>query len=152
MKKPAYLPVSAAGQGDCAQEQQDQSRTPHRALPARSTQAAQADGILANDRRLDQSSGQADPIVANHSRCQASSVSGRTMVPISWSTRRRRFFALADKRMRWSAVNRRRRGPKLLSKDTILGLEIVDHLALLLVDPAGHGDYEKLERMRNRSH
>ena len=29
---------------------------------------------------------------------------------------------------------------ELLSKDAILGLEIVDDLALLLVDPAGQGD------------
>src|ERR1700704_4252847 len=33
---------------------------------------------------------------------------------------------------------------ELLSEHAILGLEIVDHLALLLVDPAGQGDKEKL--------
>jgi hypothetical protein len=35
--------------------------------------------------------------------------------------------------------------PELLSKDAILGLEIVDHVALLLVDPAGQRDEEKLQ-------
>ena len=43
-------------------------------------------------------------------------------------------------------------GTELLSKDAILGLEIVDHLALLLVDPAGQGDEEKPQRVRNRKH
>jgi hypothetical protein len=42
--------------------------------------------------------------------------------------------------------------PELLSKHAILRPEIVDHLALVLVDPAGQGDKEKLERMRERSH
>src|SRR5262249_42628889 len=41
---------------------------------------------------------------------------------------------------------------ELLSKDAILGLEIVDHLALLLVDPAGQGDEEKPQRVRNWNH
>ena len=41
---------------------------------------------------------------------------------------------------------------ELLSKDAILGLEIVDDLALLLVDPAGQGDEEKPQRVRNRNH
>jgi hypothetical protein len=31
-------------------------------------------------------------------------------------------------------------------------LEVLDHLALLLVDPAGQGDKEKLEGMRKRKH
>jgi hypothetical protein len=41
---------------------------------------------------------------------------------------------------------------QLLSKDAILGLEIVDDLALLLVDPAGEGDEEKPQRLRIRKH
>jgi hypothetical protein len=41
---------------------------------------------------------------------------------------------------------------ELLPEHAILGLEIVDYLALLLVDPAGQGDKKKPERMRNRSH
>jgi len=41
---------------------------------------------------------------------------------------------------------------ELLSEHTILRPEIVDHIALVLVDPAGQGDKEKLERMRERSH
>jgi hypothetical protein len=41
---------------------------------------------------------------------------------------------------------------ELLSKDAILGLEIVDHLTLLVVDPAGQGDEEKPQRVRNRNH
>jgi hypothetical protein len=41
---------------------------------------------------------------------------------------------------------------ELLSKDAILGLEIVDDLALLLVDRAGQGDEEKPQRLRNRNH
>jgi hypothetical protein len=39
---------------------------------------------------------------------------------------------------------------ELLAEHAILGLEIVDHLALVLVDPAGQGDHEKLERRHKR--
>ena len=35
---------------------------------------------------------------------------------------------------------------------TIFFLEIVDDVALLLVDPAGHGDDEELQRLRKRTH
>jgi len=41
---------------------------------------------------------------------------------------------------------------ELLSEHAILRPEIVDHIALVLVDPAGQGDKEKLEWMRERSH
>ena len=41
---------------------------------------------------------------------------------------------------------------ELLSKDAILGLEIVDYLALLLVDPSGQSDEEKPQRVENRNH
>src|SRR6516162_10917443 len=36
---------------------------------------------------------------------------------------------------------------ELLSKDAIFSLEIIDHLALLLVDPAGQGDEQKPQRV-----
>jgi hypothetical protein len=38
---------------------------------------------------------------------------------------------------------------ELLSKDTILGLQILNHLALLLVDPAGQSDEEEPQWRRN---
>ena len=41
---------------------------------------------------------------------------------------------------------------ELLAEHPILGLEIVDHVALLLVDPAGQGDEEKPQRVRSRNH
>jgi hypothetical protein len=41
---------------------------------------------------------------------------------------------------------------ELLSEDAILRPEIVDDIALVLVDPAGEGNNEKLERMRERRH
>ena len=34
----------------------------------------------------------------------------------------------------------------------VLGLEIVDHFALLLVDPAGERENEESERVRQRRH
>jgi hypothetical protein len=69
------------------------------------------------------------------------------MVPISWSTRRRRFFALAAN-LPESQSSR----SELLPEYAILRLEIVDHLALVLVDPASKGNQEELERMRERRH
>jgi hypothetical protein len=42
--------------------------------------------------------------------------------------------------------------PELLAEHAILRLEVLDHLALVLVDPAGQGEKEKLERMRDRKH
>ena len=41
---------------------------------------------------------------------------------------------------------------ELLPKDTILSLEIINDLALLLVDPPGERDNEKVKRVRNRNH
>jgi hypothetical protein len=41
---------------------------------------------------------------------------------------------------------------ELLSKDANLDLEILNDLALLLVDPACQSDEEKLQRVRNRDH
>ena len=43
-------------------------------------------------------------------------------------------------------------GGDLLAQDPVLFLEIVNDIALLLVDPAGEGDDEKLERPRERTH
>ena len=40
----------------------------------------------------------------------------------------------------------------MFPEDAVLFLEIVDDVALLLVDPAGHGDNEKLQRMRKLAH
>ena len=41
---------------------------------------------------------------------------------------------------------------ELLSKDAVLGLEILNDLALLLVDPACQSNEEKLQRVRDRAH
>ena len=41
---------------------------------------------------------------------------------------------------------------ELLAKDAVLFLEIGDDVALLLVDPAGHGDDEELQRVRKLPH
>jgi hypothetical protein len=41
---------------------------------------------------------------------------------------------------------------QLLEEHAILGLEIVDHVALVLVDPASQGDHEEPERIRKRRH
>jgi hypothetical protein len=41
---------------------------------------------------------------------------------------------------------------ELFAEDAILGLEIVDDLALLLVDPACERDHEEPERVRQRRH
>jgi len=41
---------------------------------------------------------------------------------------------------------------ELRAEHAILGLEIVDHVALLLVDPARQGHNEELERIREGSH
>jgi len=41
---------------------------------------------------------------------------------------------------------------ELRAEHAILGLEIVDHVALLLVDPARQGHNEELERIREPSH
>ena len=43
-------------------------------------------------------------------------------------------------------------GRELFPKDAVLFLEIVDDVALLLVDPAGHGDDEELQRVRTLVH
>ena len=43
-------------------------------------------------------------------------------------------------------------GGDLLAQDPVLFLEIVDDIALLLVDPTGEGGDEKLERLRERTH
>ena len=43
-------------------------------------------------------------------------------------------------------------GGDRLAQDPVLFLEIVNDIALLLVDPAGEGDDEKLERLRERTH
>ena len=43
-------------------------------------------------------------------------------------------------------------GTELLSKDAILRLEIINYLALVLVDPACQGDKEKPQRVRDRDH
>jgi hypothetical protein len=51
--------------------------------------------------------------------------------------------------MRWSSVKRRRR---VLAKDAILGLEILNHVALLLVDPSRERDHQKAQRVRNCNH
>jgi hypothetical protein len=48
-------------------------------------------------------------------------------------------------------VTRSRRA-ELLAEHPILGLEIVDHVALLLVDPARQGNNEEPEWIRERSH
>ncbi len=42
--------------------------------------------------------------------------------------------------------------PELLPKDSVLLLELVDDVALLLIDPAGHGDDEELQRVRKLAH
>jgi hypothetical protein len=41
---------------------------------------------------------------------------------------------------------------ELLPEYTILGLEIINHLALLLVDPSGESDDQKAQWVRNRNH
>ena len=43
-------------------------------------------------------------------------------------------------------------GRELFPKDAVLFLELVDDVALLLVDPAGHGDDEDLQRVRKLVH
>jgi hypothetical protein len=43
-------------------------------------------------------------------------------------------------------------GAKLLAEHAILGLEIVDDVALVLVDPARQGHNEELERIREPRH
>jgi hypothetical protein len=40
----------------------------------------------------------------------------------------------------------------LLSEHAVLRLEILDHLALLLVNPGREGAKEQLERMREQRH
>src|SRR4051812_33647678 len=41
---------------------------------------------------------------------------------------------------------------ELLSEDTILGLKIVNHLALLLVDPSGERHEQEAQRLRHQNH
>ena len=43
-------------------------------------------------------------------------------------------------------------GGELFAQHPVLCLEIVDDVALLLVDPAGHGDDEELQRVGKRAH
>src|SRR5262249_33373718 len=43
-------------------------------------------------------------------------------------------------------------GSKLLAQDTVLFLQIVDDVALLLVDPTGKRDQDELQRMRQPRH
>ncbi len=66
---------------------------------------------------------------------------------IAVSTLRPSVLAFAARRTRWSSVNRIRRGPELLAQHPVLLLQIVDDVALLLVDIAGHGHQEKPERV-----
>ena len=85
-------------------------------------------------------------------RCQPSSVSGVTSV-----------FDLSEglaserPRLRGQAAALRVREAEpprseLLSQDAVLLLEIGDDVALLLVDPSGHGDDKELERVRKLAH
>ena len=41
---------------------------------------------------------------------------------------------------------------EVFPKDAVLFLEVVDDVALLLVDPAGHGDDEELQQVRKLAH
>jgi hypothetical protein len=43
-------------------------------------------------------------------------------------------------------------GTELFAQHAVLHLEIVDHIALLLMDPAGHGGEEKLQGLGRRRH
>ena len=43
-------------------------------------------------------------------------------------------------------------GGEVFPKDTILFLEVIDDVALLPVDPAGHSDDEELQRLRKLTH
>ena len=49
-------------------------------------------------------------------------------------------------------MNRSRRGSQLLAENAILLLQIVDDVALLLVDPAGQRDQKEPERMAQWNH
>ena len=74
-----------------------------------------------------------------------------TRVCRSRSTRRPRRVACAAKRGAGS-VNRKTARTELLSEDAILFLEIVDDVALLLVDPPSNGDDEALQGLWKRKH
>ena len=43
-------------------------------------------------------------------------------------------------------------GTELLTQHAVLSLEIVDHVALLLMDPAGQGGEEELQGLGRRRH
>ncbi|MDP9324512.1 MAG: hypothetical protein M3P13_12825, partial [Acidobacteriota bacterium] len=43
-------------------------------------------------------------------------------------------------------------GTELLAQHAVLRLEIIDHVALLLMDPAGYGGEEKLQGLGHRRH
>ena len=85
-------------------------------------------------------------------RCQASKVSGVTMVATSARIFRPNPLAFAANRRRWSSLSRSRCAAELLAKNPVLLAKIIDDLQLALVHPPGDGDHHEPERIQDSRH
>jgi hypothetical protein len=80
-------------------------------------------------------------------RCQASKVSGVTMVATLFRRRRPIVLAFAASRRRCASGEPHAPGPELFPEYAVLFLEIVNDLALLLVHPTGKRDENEPPRV-----
>jgi len=80
------------------------------------------------------------------------SVSGVTNVLSSLSALRPNAYALRASRRRSASVNRRRRPPSRSFSDPIFFLEVIDHLELPTIDPAGKQRQEEFQRLDGAKH
>ena len=85
-------------------------------------------------------------------RCQASKVSGVTIVAMSRKTRRPSDLGLRRQTTALIVREPQTSGTELFPKGAVLLLEIVDHLALLLVHPTGECDEHEPQRRRQLDH
>src|SRR6516164_5738783 len=83
-------------------------------------------------------------IFAMSCRCDVRRVSGLTMAPISWSTHPPpQVLCLGGQANALIVGEGQPARSELLAEHAILRLEIIDHLVLLLVDPARQGNNEE---------
>src|SRR5215469_7152164 len=82
-------------------------------------------------------------------RCQANKVSGVTRVAISARTLRPNVLALTANRRPWSSLKPHPPTAELLRKNAVLLTKVINDLQLALVHPAGDGDQQEMEWVKD---
>ena len=90
--------------------------------------------------------------LAINARCQASKVSGVTIVAMIPQYASSECPGFRGEPTALIVREAQTSGPELFPQDAVFLLQIVDDIALLLVHPTGERDQDELQRMRQRGH